>query len=111
MMRWVRFVALTALLIFGTPIGAFWLYDIWQDRQHTVLVKSATPLFAGHGNGNCEATRLANVIQPGVVLKVQRIRYGKDCFTVDVRLPDGQKGYLLSGEGGDWIVSPPLDSQ
>jgi hypothetical protein len=90
-----------ASLIFG-----MWAQDVWEDRKHIVVMKSATLIFAGTGNGLCEGTKL-KVAQPGTTLHVRRIRYWKNCATLDVALPDGGKGYLVLGVG-EVSVSPSL---
>jgi hypothetical protein len=50
-------------------------------------------MFAGTGDANCEGTQVA-MISPGSKLKVRRIRYWKNCATIEVALPDGGVGYI-----------------
>ncbi len=74
-----------------------WAMDVHHDRQHIVVFKAATPVYVGTGEQNgCQGTQLTTVEQ-GVKLPVQRIRYLKDCATLDVVLPDGRKGYVVLG--------------
>jgi hypothetical protein len=93
-------------LVVGVLIATLWLRDTWEDRKHTVLVRSETPIFAGGGNELCGGKQLA-IAQPNTTFRVQRIRYWKNCATVDVALPDGRKGHFVLGNG-DVSVSPPL---
>jgi hypothetical protein len=93
-------------LILTLLVASVWLYDIWSDRKHSVQVNSETPVFTGNGDDGCEGKRLAYA-QPGTTLHVRRIRYWKNCATVDVALPDGQSGHIVLGEGGA-SLEPPL---
>jgi hypothetical protein len=112
-MKWLTNIAPIALGVFGAAlivtllvVGA-WSYDVWNDRKHTVVVTSETPIFAGAGDEDCEGTRLT-VVQPGATLRVRRIRYWKNCRTVDIVLPDGREGHIASGDG-EVSISPPLN--
>lgn len=78
-----------SLLVF-----ALWAYDVWKDRKHTVMVQSETEMFAGVGDEGCGGSRLS-LVQSGATLRVRRIRYWKNCATVDVVLPDGKNGYIV----------------
>ncbi len=95
------------LLLVGGMIAAFWCWDVWQDQRHTVTVVSETPVFAGSGSNACEDASKLTVIKESAVFKAKRIRYWKDCATVDVALRDGRKGYFVLGIG-NISVDPPL---
>ena len=97
---------IAAALIGALLTIALWVHDVRNDRKHTVRTKSETPVFAGSGDEACEGKPLT-VIQPGATLHVQRIRYWKNCATVDVALPDGREGHIVLGEG-EVSISPPL---
>jgi len=97
---------MSCALVVGVAVVVFWSYDLRRDRKHVVTVKSPTPVFAGFGNGLCEGQRLT-VVQPGAILQVRRIRYWKNCATLDVILPDARHGYLVLSDG-EVTVSPPL---
>lgn len=102
-------LAVSLILLFGGgPILVFglWAHDVWKDRQHKVVVHSQTPLFAGEGSDLCEGERL-RILGEGESPHVRRIRYWKNCATIDVGLPNGQKGFLIFGEGS-FSVNPPL---
>ena len=108
-MKLLRSVALgviTAALIGVLLVIALWMHDVWDDRKHTVRTESETPVFVGSGDDGCEGQPLT-VIQSGLTLHVRRIRYWKNCATVDIVLPDGQDGYIVLGEGAV-SISPPL---
>jgi hypothetical protein len=85
-----------------SPIAAWWAYDVWRDR-HTVVIRQSTALFAGDGDAGCDGSQMG-VIVPRATMKVRRIRYWKNCATVDVKLSDGRKGYIVSG--GEFTVNP-----
>lgn len=106
--RFVRLVVgvIGAVLVVAVLIALLWVHDVWEDRQHSVSVKSDTPLYAGSADESCGGTRIG-VIRPGTAVRVQRIRYWKNCATIDVALPDGRKGYIVLGDG-DVSVSPAL---
>jgi hypothetical protein len=93
-------------LVIGLVLAGWWAYDVGQDRKHSVIVESQTQVFTGSANGLCGGQRLTT-LQAGNILPVRRIRYWKNCATIDVGLPDGRRGYLVLGEG-DTKVSPPL---
>lgn len=95
--------------IIGALLLALWANDVRKDREHTVRVNSPTPIFVGSGGEDCNPGQELTAVQPGVDLRVLRIRYWKDCATLDVALPDGRKGHVVLGVG-DVSVYPPLSS-
>jgi hypothetical protein len=98
-------LALVCLLL-----AAWWLADRASDRTHTLIVMGTTPVFAGTGgDSGCNATPFST-IDAGNRFQVQRIRFLKDCATVDVVLKTGQKGYFMLGEG-NIVLDPPLDDR
>ena len=99
------FVVVIAGLL--TLLLALWTNDVRRDRSHSVTVRSATPIFAGSGNDGCDKQPQIATIQPGAVAHVRRIRYWKNCATVDISLPDGRRGYVVPGVG-NFSMSPPL---
>jgi hypothetical protein len=112
MMDILRFLlwVIATILVVALVIAVLWVRDVWDDRKHNVQVNSETPVFAGGGGGECDVkllTRLT-VAQPGATLRVRRIRYWKNCATVDIALPDGQEGYIVLGQG-EVSITPPLD--
>jgi hypothetical protein len=101
-------IAFTATLVaLLMVVLAIWSHDVWSDRSRTVLVRTATPIFAGSGEG-CDGTRIATA-SPNTAFQVKRIRYWKSCATIDVVLLDGRKGHILLGEG-DVSITPPAGS-
>ena len=107
MRRW----SVAALLILPTILGilvlilGFWSYDVWSDRRHSVSVLTDTPLYVGNGSSECSGPRLANLSR-GTNLKVRRIRYWKNCATLDVTLRDGRTGHIVGD--GNVSITPPL---
>ena len=103
-------VVVLTIVILSVIVGAFtlvlWAKDVHDDRGHSVVVDSPTPIFAGNGHG-CDTHEPSNVERPGVTLRVRRIRYWQDCATVDVESPDGRSGHIVLGVG-DISVHPPL---
>jgi len=104
--RVLAFALVVCALVVGLVFVSWWFYDVRQDRKHVVTTKSQTPVFAGSGNALCGGQPLT-VVQAGAVLPVRRIRYWKNCATLDVVLPDTRHGYLVLGDG-EVTVSPPL---
>ena len=99
-------IALAAFLIAPFVVGlGIWGYDIWGDRKHTVVIRTETPTFSGSGQG-CDGARKATA-SPNTVFRVKKIRYFKDCATIDVVLSDGRKGHILLGKG-DVSINPRL---
>jgi hypothetical protein len=98
--------AIVVCVLVGLVVASWWFYDVQQDRKHVVTVESQTTVFAGSGTRLCRGQRLTD-LQTGAILPVRRIRYWKNCATVDVILRDGRHGYIVLGEGGV-TVSPPL---
>lgn len=91
------------VFLLSLAVLAFWANDVREDREHTVTVMSPTPVFAGRGSGSdCypphQETAVA-VEQSGTRLRVRRIRYWKDCATVNVVLPNGDSGHIVLGHG------------
>jgi hypothetical protein len=98
--------AIAAALIGALLIIALWAHDVWDDRKHTARTESETPVYVGSGDEACEGKPLT-VLQAGLTLRVRRIRYWKDCATVDIALPNGQEGHIVLGRG-DVSISPSL---
>lgn len=96
-----------SLLVVCTLLWLLRLWDVRDDRKHTINVNTATPVFVGNGReGGCHGTQLTTIGR-GAKLPVRRITYLKDCATIDIVLPDGRKGYVVLGIG-DVSVNPPL---
>lgn len=101
-------VAVVTLVLAGLIIPVvLWGYDIWQDRRHVISVLDETPVYAGEGNESCDGTKLAT-LQQGTKLHVRRIRYWKNCATLDIRLSDGKDGFIIYGDG-HIAITPPLN--
>ena len=90
----------------GAIALALWSNDVHQDRKHTVTVSEPTALFAGNGHG-CDTHQQIAVVQRSALLSVRRIRYWKDCATLDVNVPDGRLGHFVLGVG-QFAVQPTL---
>ena len=91
----------------GLLLLGFWTYDVHEDREHRIVVNSAAPVFAGNGSESCDDLPALATAYPNTALVVRRIRYWKNCATIDVVLPDGRTGYVVFGVGS-FSVSPPL---
>ena len=104
--RGVAFIASGVFVFLGATVLVLWANDVRQDRTHSVTVKRATPLFAGKGQ-NCDTRQRVTTVQQRIVLQVRRIRYWKDCATLDVDLPDEHSGHFVLGVG-NLNVQPPL---
>lgn len=99
-------LALALPVLFSTVVLGLWANDVGQDRKHTVIVDDPTPLLSGSGKG-CKSSDQIAVVQRGAVLSVRRIRYWKDCTTLDVTAQDGRIGHFVLGVGRV-EVKPPL---
>ena len=102
---WLARGIICVALIVTLLIVALWAHDVREDRKHTVVARSELPVFAGNGDSSCEGVKIA-VFPPGTTFRAQRIRYWKNCATIDISLPDGQNGHIVFGRGVS--VSPPL---
>ena len=105
-----KFLAAVAAILLSLSVLAVWANDVRKDREHAVAVISSTPVFVGNGSeGDCYTQPVkAAVEQAGTSLRVRRIRYWKDCATVNVVLPDGRSGDIILGVG-DVSMRPALD--
>lgn len=103
-------VAVVTVFLLSLAVLAFWANDVREDREHTVTVISPTPIFAGSGSDNDCYTRHQQtaIEEPDTTLHVRRIRYWKDCATVNVVLPDGRSGHIVLGVG-NVSLHPPLN--
>jgi hypothetical protein len=103
-------VAAAVVVLLSLSVLAVWANDVRKDREHAVAVISSTPVFVGNGSeGDCYTQPVkAAVEQAGTSLRVRRIRYWKDCATVNVVLPDGRSGDIILGVG-DVSMRPALD--
>jgi hypothetical protein len=99
-------IASGVFIFLGLIVVVLWGNDVRKDRTHSVTVEAATPLFPGTGR-NCDASQRATIVQQGIVLPVRRIRYWKDCATIDVDVRDGESGHFVLGVGS-LNVQPPL---
>jgi hypothetical protein len=98
------------LVALGALTMAFWAFDVYEDRQHSLTIDSPTPVFIGSGSGYCDRGRLLETVHPQAKLQVKRIRYWKNCATVEVALPDGHEGYVVLGDGQQ-SISPKLNHE
>jgi hypothetical protein len=99
-------LALALPMLFSIVVLGLWANDVRQDREHTVIVDEPTPLLSGSGKG-CNTSGQIAVVQRGAVLSVRRIRYWKDCTTLDVTAQDDRGGHFVLGVGRV-EVKPPL---
>ncbi len=95
------------LAVLGLLFLGLWANDVRKDRKHTVAVNAPTPVFVGSGDEDCGSRSKLTTIEQGARLRVQRIRYWKNCATLDVTLSDGRNGHIVLGLG-DVSVQPPL---
>jgi hypothetical protein len=93
--------------IFSILFLILWAFDVLQDRTHTITAKSLTPIFAGPGKESCGAEQQMTTVQAGATFRIHKIRYWKDCATVDVVLDDGRKAHFVLGVG-DVSIHPAL---
>jgi hypothetical protein len=105
----LQIVAVTVILL-SLVVLVLWANDVRKDREKTVTVISPTPVFVGSGSEDDSSTprRQTAIEKPGTTLHVRRIRYWKDCATVNVVLPDGRSGHIVLGVG-DVSLHPPLN--
>jgi hypothetical protein len=99
-------VAFGLLASVAAVLLALWSNDVRQDRKHIVIANGSTPIFEGDGKG-CDTRQQIARVERGAVCSVRRIRYWKDCTTIDVTLPDDRLGHIVVG-AGDVSVLPPL---
>jgi hypothetical protein len=100
----IAFAVILGVLV--VVVIAIWSHDVWSDRSRTVVVRTATPIFTGIGEG-CAGTRMT-IASPNATFQVKRIRYWKSCTTIDVVLLDGRKGHILLGEGDVSLSAPAV---
>ena len=105
----LQIVAVTVVSL-SLAVFVLWANDVRIDREKTVTVISPTPVFVGSGSeADCSTPRGQTAIEkPGATLHVRRIRYWKDCATVNVVLPDGRSGHIVLGVG-DVSLHPHLN--
>lgn len=72
-----------------------WASDVRQHRKHTVTVNSPTPIFIGRGDEDRENEPQIATAQSNSKIRIRRIRYWKNCATLDVVLPEAEKVTLL----------------
>lgn len=101
-----RLIVICVMLVLFVAALALWSADVDADRRHTVTVESETPVFAGSGDDSCSGTEVG-LAQAGEVLRVRRIRYWKNCATIDVATPHQESNHLV-WNGRTFTVKPPL---
>ena len=89
------FLAFAAVI--ASPFAVWWAHDVWEDRRHAITVLENTPLYAGTGEPSCWGGTQIATLPPGSKARVRRIRYWKNCATVDVMVSNGSTGYILLG--------------
>ncbi|MEI9969159.1 MAG: hypothetical protein WDM87_11205 [Terracidiphilus sp.] len=100
-------VILAITTIGGIILLASWGWDGLSDRKHSVIANSNVPVFVGSGDGKCNGEQRLTIIPTGTLLRVRRIRYWRNCATLDVTLPDREHGFIIPGDG-NFSVRPPL---
>jgi hypothetical protein len=100
-------VFVVVILFGGMLVLALWVYDVRSDRNRKITVNGPTPVFVGNGDEACDRKPALVVASKSSSLQIRRIRYWKNCATIDVALSDGGMGYVVSGVG-DFSISPPL---
>src|SRR5579871_6719587 len=80
-----------AALLLTAAAMVLWLNHVRQDWTHAVTINSLTPILKGSGD-DCSSSQSIAFERPGTTLRVHRIRYWKDCETIDIRLRDGRSG-------------------
>ena len=93
-----RLIRWTMLLILLAAVGVSpFIYDRWQDRKHTLRADTDIQIVSARQNISIKA---------GTILRVCRIRYSKDDLFVDVLLPGGNSGRVVSGR---FTIEPQPD--
>ncbi len=86
-----------AVLIAAFGIAGFLVYDVYQDRQNTVVCNGPVPVYADWEPYPTKAQKPSYVLPAQAILKVKRIRYGKDYMAVRVETQKGESGWIFSG--------------
>lgn len=85
------------LVLAGFVGCAFWLADVMADRRYVVAVVAAEPMYKLPPHEYPASNPIVGTVSPGQSVEVLRVRYGKDFEALQLRLPDGQSGWVLSG--------------
>lgn len=88
-------------IVVGFLPGAI-LYDLYNDRQHEIVLKGQVSLFSEpEMRLDRKVANLGSADRPQVL----RIRQVKDGMAVQVRLGDGREGWVFSGQNAELINS------
>ncbi len=74
----------------------FLAYDIYQDRQIKIIFTGAVPVYADWKPYPIDQQPIL-MLSPEAIVKVKRIRYGKDYMSILVETQNGQSGWIFSG--------------
>jgi len=93
---WAILILVLALAVIGTAacIG----YDIFRDRQHTVLTDGSVPAYTDWQPYPTKEMKPIFMLPPKTSSKVKRIRYGKDYMAIKVESQNSQVGWIFSGQ-------------
>jgi hypothetical protein len=109
MLRNALLVMATLAVMVALGLAVWWAWDVESDRRHVVFVNGPTPVFIGSSIEGCPQIPRQEMEPAGATLHVRRIRFWKDCATIDVTTPNGAKGYVVFGIG-NFRVDPKLET-
>jgi hypothetical protein len=92
---WIILIAIVAtlLIVIGSLVG----YDIFQDRQNIVITEESIPAYSDWEPYPTKLQKPMFTLPPQTILKVKRIRYGKDYMAVCVETQERESGWIFSG--------------
>ena len=74
----------------------FLAYDIYQDRQNKIIFTGTVPVYADWEPYPKDQQPIL-ILSTEEIVKVKRIRYGKDYMAILVETQNGQSGWIFSG--------------
>jgi hypothetical protein len=90
---------LIALLLAVSIAGGLWGMDVLADRKYQIEVVSPTELFSLPPHEYPPTNPTISTLKKGQLVRVLRLRYGKDFQAFRVETTDGLIGWVIQGEG------------
>lgn len=95
-MKMIKKVLIISALLLAVVVSLLVYNDILKDQRHKIEIIDKTPVYANWEPYPRNEQPLFSVTTTDIV-RVKRIRYGKDYMTIKIETEKGQSGWVFYG--------------